>query len=201
MGLQETALHSGSSGNPVSMTQQATTSFLFHVVAGLIRILIFLLYIIVISYFKDIRRVFEYHGAEHKSIFTYEAGLNLTVENVKQFSTKHPRCGTSFILMVLIVSIFIFALVPSLLSWLVPQFNTLSIWSQKFVLIPLHILLVLPIAGIAYEINKRAAKAQSSRLVKLIITPGLWLQRITTREPDEQQIEVALAALNKTLEL
>jgi uncharacterized protein YqhQ len=158
-------------------------------------------YILAISFLKDIRRVFEYHGAEHKSIFTYESGQELNVDNVKSFSTKHPRCGTSFILMVLLVSIFIFAMVPSILSWLTPAFNALSIWKQKLVLIPLHIILVMPIAGLAYEINKLASKKQNNRLIKLMVTPGLWLQHITTKEPDDKQIEVALVALNKTLEL
>ncbi|MDI6783619.1 MAG: DUF1385 domain-containing protein [bacterium] len=203
MGIQETAVHSGSgqTGNQVGLAQQALTSFWFHIIAGFIRILIFLGYIIAISFLKDIRRVFEYHGAEHKSIYTYESGLDLTVANVQQFSTKHPRCGTSFILMVLLVSIFVFALVPSILSWLTPSFNELSVWKQKLVLIPLHILLVLPIAGIAYEINKLAAKKKNNLFVRGLIAPGLWLQRITTKEPDEKQIEVALVALNKTLEL
>lgn len=203
MGIQETAINSRTAqlGNRVGLAQQALTSFWFHIVAGLIRILIFLGYIIAISLLKDIRRIFEYHGAEHKSIFTYESGLELNVANVKSFSTKHPRCGTSFIMMVLLVSIFVFAMIPSLLSWLTPAFNTLSVWKQKFVLIPLHILFVLPIAGLAYEINKLASKKQNNRLIRWLVTPGLWLQYITTKEPDDKQIEVALVALNKTLEL
>lgn len=203
MGIQETAMHSGTaqSGTQVGLAKQALTSFWFHIVAGIIRILIFLGYIIAISFLKDIRRVFEYHGAEHKSIFTYESGLELNVDNVKSFSTKHPRCGTSFILMVLLVSIFVFAIVPSILSWLTPGFNALSVWKQKLVLIPLHVLLVMPIAGLSYEINKLASKKQNNRLIRFFVTPGLWLQHITTKEPDEKQIEVALVALNKTLEL
>jgi uncharacterized protein YqhQ len=203
MGIQETAIHSGNplSGTQIGLAQQALTSFWFHIVAGMIRILIFLGYIIAISFLKDIRRVFEYHGAEHKSIFTYESGMELNVANVKSFSTKHPRCGTSFILMVLLVSIFVFATVPSILSWLTPGFNALSVWKQKLVLIPLHILLVMPIAGLSYEINKLASKKQNNRLIKLLVTPGLWLQHITTKEPDDKQIEVALVALNNTLTL
>jgi uncharacterized protein YqhQ len=203
MGIQETAMHrgSGQTGNQVGVALQALTSFWFHIIAGFIRILIFLGYIISISFLKDIRRIFEYHGAEHKSIYTYESGLDLNIANVKQFSTKHPRCGTSFILMVLLVSIFVFALVPSILSWLTPGFNALSVWKQKLVLIPLHILLVMPIAGMAYEINKLASKKANFWVVRWLIAPGLLLQHITTKEPDDKQIEVALVALNKTLEL
>ncbi len=159
--------------------------FMFNLVDGVIRIVFFLIYLAFISFFKDIKRVFQYHGAEHKVIYAYENGEDLKVENAKKFTTLHPRCGTSFLIIVFIISIFVFSLIP----------KTSPFWIKalsRVVLIPL-------IAGISYEALKLSDKFKDNFLVKLLILPGLWLQKITTKEPDESQIEVALAALNEVL--
>ncbi len=159
--------------------------FMFNLVDGVIRIIFFLIYLGFISFFKDIKRVFQYHGAEHKVIYTYEQGEELSVENAKKYTTLHPRCGTSFLIIVFIISIFVFSLIP----------KTSPFWIKalsRVVLIPL-------IAGISYEALKLSDKFKNNFLVKLFILPGLWLQKITTKEPDETQIEVALAALKEVL--
>ena len=152
---------------------------------GFIRLLVFFIYVIAISRLKDIQRVFQYHGAEHKVIYTYEAQKELTVENARQFTTLHPRCGTSFLLIVVVVSIFVFAFLGLEPLW----------WriSSRILLMPL-------VAGIAYEILKFSARHLDSIWLKWIVTPGLLLQRLTTREPDDQQLEVAIAALKGVLD-
>ncbi|MBN1157679.1 DUF1385 domain-containing protein [Candidatus Woesearchaeota archaeon] len=150
----------------------------FNIVDGLIRIFIFFIYIWTISLFKDIRRVFEYHGAEHKTVYCFEAGKKLTVENVKRFSTRHPRCGTSFIMIVLVVSILIFSLVPVKLPF--------------YLLLLYRTPLLLPIAGVSYELLKISFRFKDNAFFKVLIFPGLLFQRITTREPDKSQIEVAI---------
>lgn len=162
-------------------------NIVFNLVDGVIRVIVFLLYIWTISRMEDIRRVFQYHGAEHKSIFAYEAGEELTVENVRRYSRLHPRCGTSFLLIVMLVSIAVFSLIPKLWPFYLKA-------GSRVVLLPL-------IAGISYEFLKWSAKHDSHPLVKLIITPGLALQRLTTGEPDEAQLEVAIRSLNEALEV
>ncbi len=148
-------------------------------IEGVIRILIFMIYIIAVSQMKDIKRVFEYHGAEHKTIFAYENGEELTPENVRKYSRLHPRCGTNFLLIVMIVSIIIF----SFLSWS-------NVWLRM-----LSRLALLPVvAGVSYEIIKFAGRHQTG-LCAILCKPGLWLQLLTTREPDDSQLEVAIAAL------
>lgn len=161
--------------------------FLFNLIDGLIKLTFFIAYIGIISLLPGIGRVFEYHGAEHKAIFNYEADLPLTVENSKKQSRFHPRCGTSFILIVFIISILIYTLLPR---------------EESFLLTFLERIAILPIiAGVSYEFLKFSAKKQNSKLMKLFITPGLWLQRLTTREPDETQLEVAIVSLQKALDL
>jgi uncharacterized protein YqhQ len=154
-------------------------SIVINLIEGLIRLIIFLVYIYLISKLEDIQRVFQYHGAEHKSIFCYEQGLPLTPENAAKFKTLHPRCGTNFLLIVMIVSIFVFAF----LGW--PNF----VWRiiSRVILLPV-------IAGISYEFIKWLGKSEST-LAKVLSYPGLMLQKLTTREPDEKQLEVAIAAL------
>lgn len=172
-------------------------SFWFHLIDGVIKVLIFVIYLMVISLMPDIRRVFMYHGAEHKSIFTYEAGEELTVDNARKYTTKHPRCGTSFILIVLLVSIVIFAaLFP-----LMPDLQNLSKLLKNLVYVLIKIPLLIPIAGISYELIRLAGEKKDNRLLILMSLPGVWLQRITTREPSDDQIEVALAALNSALQM
>ena len=158
----------------------------FNLVDGVIRVVIFLIYIWSIARMKDIQRVFQYHGAEHKTIFAFEAGAELTVERVKTFSRLHPRCGTSFLLIVMLVSIGVFSLIPK--AWPF-AYKALS----RVVLLPL-------IAGISYEFLKWSAKNDQHPLVKLVITPGLALQRLTTREPDDDQLEVAIRSVQEALE-
>jgi len=162
-----------------------TNNIVFNLVDGVIRVVVFLLYIWGISRMSDIQRVFQYHGAEHKSIFTHEAGEELIVENVRRYSRLHPRCGTSFLLIVMLVSIGVFSLIPKLWPFYLKA-------GSRIVLLPL-------IAGISYEFLKWSAKNEHHPLVKLIITPGLGLQRLTTREPDDAQLEVAIRSLNEAL--
>jgi uncharacterized protein YqhQ len=163
------------------------SGLLFNLVDGTIRLVIFLAYLWGISFFKEIRRVFEYHGAEHKSIFAFESGEELMIDRVKGFSYLHPRCGTSFLLIVMVVSILVFALIPHHLPF---GYKVAS----RVVFIPL-------IAGLSYEIIRFADGKRESRGIQYFIKPGLWLQRLTAREPSEAQIEVALRALQAVLEL
>ena len=150
---------------------------------GFLRLIIFLAYLFAISRMKDIQRVFQYHGAEHKTIFCYEADLPLTIENVKRFPRFHPRCGTAFLLIVMLVSIFVFAFCG---------------WPEFWIRILSRIVLLPIIAGISYEIIRFSARS-TNFFVKLAILPGLWLQYLTTREPDDEMIEVAIKSLENVL--
>lgn len=167
----------------------------FHVVDGIIKVSIFVAYIALISLMKDIRRVFQYHGAEHKSIHAYERGDELTVENARRYSTLHPRCGTAFILLVLMLSIFMFTAVFPLLP---KELMGSKIVTNAFYIF-FKMVLLAPIAGISYEII-RLGERYDNKLLKGCLMPGLWLQKLTTREPTDDQIEVAIVALKKTLE-
>ncbi len=146
---------------------------------GFLRLIIFLAYLFTISRMKDIQRVFQYHGAEHKTIFCYEANLPLTVENVKKFPRLHPRCGTAFLLIVMLVSIFVFAFLG---------------WPELWLRILSRIILLPLVAGLSYELIRFSARSKNS-FVKLATLPGLWLQYLTTREPDDEMIEVAIKSL------
>lgn len=161
-------------------------SFLvFNLVDGVLRIIFFVIYLLIISQMKDIKRVFSYHGAEHKCIYAYEAGKELTVENARCMSRFHPRCGTSFLLIVLIVSIFVFSLIPKDSHFLIK-------FGSRIICMPL-------IAGISYEILKLSGKHAGNVIVKILIAPGLWLQKITTREPDDAMLEVAMVSIKEAL--
>jgi len=156
----------------------------FVVVEGVIRVCIFLLYLVLISLLPDLRRVFQYHAAEHKAINAYEAGEELTPERVQKFSLLHPRCGTAFLLWVMVIGIFVFAFVGQpAWYWLI---------TSRILLLPL-------IAGIAYELIRFAGKKQSNPLLMTLLAPGLWLQRLTTRQPTLDQIEVSIRALQEVL--
>lgn len=157
--------------------------FLLNLIEGIVRILFFLLYLIAVSSMKDIRRFFEYHGAEHKAVHCYESGEELTVENARKYTTLHPRCGTSFLIVVMVVSILLF----SAFGW--PGVVARVVW--RILLFPL-------VAGVSYEFIRLAGKSNSP-LVRLLSAPGLWLQKLTTREPDDSQLEVALEALKCVL--
>jgi uncharacterized protein YqhQ len=165
-------------------------SLAFHLVDGGIKVALFVAYLWIISLMAEVRRVFEYHGAEHKSIFCFESGQELSVDNARSFSRLHPRCGTAFLLVVLVISIFIFAGVLPLLPRLAA-----SPWLNQAGLIGLKILLMLPIAGLSYEVIRLAGKKGGRGVWGALLWPGLQLQRLTTREPTDQQIAVALAAL------
>lgn len=168
--------------NPIKSI--TSSPILLNLFEGFIRILLFVIYIVLIARMEDIKRVFQYHGAEHKSIHCYENGLDLTVENCKPFPTLHPRCGTSFMMFVMVISLLVF----SFLGW--PNW-----WTR----ILSRILFIPVIAGLSYEVLKWAGKSSSS-IVKFISIPGLLLQKLTTREPDEAQLEVALTSLKLVLE-
>jgi len=165
---------------------------LFNIVAGLIRLVILLVYIIGISKMKDINRIFQYHGAEHKLVFTFEEGKELSVENAKPFTTYHPRCGTSFLIVVMLVAIISFAILDAVIVQQIGYIN-----------LPIRLAVHLPfipiLGGISYEFIRFSAKRTNSIFGKILVAPGLWLQRITTQEPDEAQLEVALCALNAAL--
>ena len=186
--------------NLIGFAEEANPIF-FNIIDGMIRILIFLIYIVAISFIKDVKILFQYHGAEHKSIHCYEKGRTLSVSNVKKFTTLHPRCGTSFLLIVFIVSIIVFALLPSIILFYAPDFSDLNVWIRKLILFPVRILAIPAIAGVSYEILKISDKYQKNLLFKLISTPGLWLQKITTKEPTHKQIEVAISSLKTLLKL
>jgi uncharacterized protein YqhQ len=162
------------------------TGWTFWVIEGCVRVGIFLAYIAVISQFRDLRRVFEYHGAEHMSIHALEHGEVLVPENVEKYKTLHLRCGTSFLLIVMVVSIFVFAIVK---------------WPAWYYLILSRIVLVPLIAGISYEIIKFAGRHENSAVVRVLMAPGLALQWMTTKPPDRGQVEVAIAALDRIIEL
>ena len=168
--------------------------FGFQVVDGFIKIAFLIGYLALISRMKDIQRVFQYHGAEHKSIFCYEDGKALTVETARKYTTLHPRCGTSFLLITFVVSILLFSVVMPFL----PEISSVKALNQlAYVCIKLP--LMFPVAGIAYEATRLSARFPRNPLVKAFTWPGLMLQHITTREPDDQQLEIALAALQMTL--
>ncbi len=158
----------------------------FNLIDGLIRMLFFVVMIFSMSYLKDIRRVFEYHGAEHKTVFAWEKELDLTPENAQVQKRQHPRCGTSFLMVVMLVAIVLFSVIKFDALWL----NLLV----RVALMPL-------VAGLSYEIIRYAAKKESSAIFKLMTLPGLWLQNITTQEPDNEQLEVAIEALKESLKL
>ena len=179
--------------------KESKTPVLFNIIDGGIRGLIVLSYIFIISRMKDIGTIFRYHGAEHKSIYCYESGKKLTIDNIKKFSTKHPRCGTSFILLVLIISIFVFSVLSPIVRIVYAGFLDLSFFIQIVILFPLRILFIPVIAGISYEILKLTAKFPKNIIVRILAKPGLLMQRITTKEPNKKQIEVAIKALKSVL--
>lgn len=161
-------------------------SVAFNLVDGAIRLTFFLVMIFGFSLLKDIRRVFEYHGAEHKTVFTWEAGLPLTVEHARRQPRQHPRCGTSFLMVVMLVSIALFSVI---------KFDSLMYnLAVRVALLPV-------VAGLSYEIIRLSAKREGGIIFKLITLPGLWLQNITTKEPDDSQLEVAIFALKESLKL
>jgi len=162
------------------------SSLVFHLIEGFIRLAIFIAYLRLITLMPDIKRVFAYHGAEHKAVHAYEAGVPLEVETVREYNTAHIRCGTSFLFAVLIIAIVVFALIGRPSLWL------MVLW---------RILLIPAIAALGYEVTYFGARHIKNGVVRAILAPGLWLQKLTTSEPDDSQLEVALSALNKVIEI
>jgi uncharacterized protein YqhQ len=179
--------------------QEESRSILFNVVDGIVKIAIFLGYIAAIGMMHDVKRIFQYHGAEHKSITCFENKKALTVKNVQSFSAIHPRCGTSFILLVITTGIIIFSVVPDLVAWLFPAFKSLQ-WSvRRGILLLVRIIFMVPVAGISYEVLKLAGKYKNSIFLKAIVYPGMLMQKLTTQPPSDDQVEVAIAGLKKLL--
>lgn len=159
-------------------------SVIFNLVEGIVRVIVFFLYLGVISFLPDLRRVFEYHGAEHKAIHSYEAGDGLDVEKATRYTTRHPRCGTAFLLVVMIMAIVVFTFVGK------PSFPLLIL--SRLLGIPL-------VAGLSYEVIRYAGRHKDGVISRILLGPGLMLQRLTTREPSEEQVEVAVSALGEVL--
>ena len=168
------------------LTPYISSSLTFNLIEGGIRLTIFLIYLKSMTLVADIRRVFAYHGAEHKAVNAYEDGAPLEIEAARKYSTTHVRCGSSFLFLVLVIAIFVFALI-----------GLPSIW----MMILSRILLIPLIAGIAYEITHFTAGRSETSLARTILAPGLWLQSLTTKEPDDDQLEVALSALKRAVEI
>jgi uncharacterized protein YqhQ len=166
----------------------------FHIVDGVLRIGIVVGYISLLARTKEAQRLFQYHGAEHKAIWTYESGQALTVENAKPFTTRHPRCGTSFLFIVVLVAVVIHvALIP-----LLPRLSPNDFVNQ-LLLVLVKVPMALPIAGIAYELQRLSAKDSCPSWIRWLVRPGIWLQGITTREPTDDQLEIALLSLERAL--
>jgi len=167
---------------------------LFNLVAGVIRIAILVAYLFSISLLKDIHRLFQYHGAEHKAVFTFEQNAPLEISSAMKFTRFHPRCGTSFVLLVMLVSILLFSLLDAAVL--------LGVGSLTLpIRLATHIPFIPVVGGISYELLKFSAKHSSSPLGRMLVAPGLWLQTITTKEPDETQMEVSLCAIKAALRL
>ena len=164
------------------------SALVHNLIEGVVKILIFLAYLILCSKQKDVRRVFQYHGAEHKTIFCYEAGLPLTVENARLQPKHHPRCGTSFLFVVIVVSILASTLV----------FSFVDNWKLLWVRIAVKLLMLIPLVGITYEFN-RAVGSHDNKLTRILSAPGMWMQNFTTFEPDDSMLEVAIEALKQVL--
>ncbi len=156
----------------------------FNLIDGIIRVAVFFAYLIIIGLFKDMKRVFQYHGAEHMSVACYEARKPLTPKNCKKYSRLHPRCGTSFLVYVIVISIIAFSLVKT------------DLW---YVNLGIRILFIPLIIGVSYEFLKLATKFKNNIIFKILILPGLWTQKITTKKPDNKQLEVAIVALKKII--
>ena len=157
----------------------------YNAIDGVLRAIFFFVYILSISFMDEIKRVFQYHGAEHKTVYTFEANEDLTIENARKKSTLHPRCGTSFLMFVMAISILVFSLVPSTVPFAVK-------FAARVVLIPL-------IAGLAYEVIRFSARHLGNPVCRMMTRPGMWLQKITTKEPDDMQLAVAITALKEAL--
>lgn len=174
-------------------------NLLQNLLEGIVRIVIFMAYMLLVSRMEEMKRVFAYHGAEHKTIRCYEAGLELTVENVRKQTRMHPRCGTSFLLVVMILSILVFSAASSLLLTVIPALSAISgTFVYKLLMIGFKLLLLPLVVAISYEINRVVGRYDNA-LTRLLTAPGMWFQNFTTNEPDDDMIEVGIAALQAVL--
>ena len=164
-------------------------NLIFNLFAGILRMIIFLFYLILLSQLNDIKVLFQYHGAEHKVVYNFESGKKISVNNAKQFSTKHPRCGTSFMFIIMIVTIITYSFVDTLVA------NAFNIQFTLISRIGFHLICLPIVAGTGYEVLKFLSKMQEYSLFRALSLPGLWLQNITTKEPDQDQLEVSINAL------
>jgi len=173
-----------------------------HLIEGLFRLVIFLIYMILVSRMKDMKRVFSYHGAEHKTIRCYEAKLPLTVENVRPMTRKHPRCGTSFLFVIMALSILLFTVLSYVLNSIFPALAVLQQNSRilyNLLMMAIKLLVMLPlVVSVGYEINRFVGR-HDNRFTRILTAPGMWFQNFTTKEPDDSMIEVAIAALTEVL--
>lgn len=173
-----------------------------HLIEGLFRLVIFLIYMILVSRMKDMKRVFSYHGAEHKTIRCYEAKLPLTVENVRPMTRKHPRCGTSFLFVIMALSILLFTVLSYVLNSIFPALAILQQNSRilyNLLMMAIKLLVMLPlVVSVGYEINRFVGR-HDNRFTRILTAPGMWFQNFTTKEPDDSMIEVAIAALTEVL--
>ena len=169
--------------------QGIENNIIYNLVSGLFRIIIFLIYLSTISLSKDVRTLFQYHGAEHKVVYNFESGNNLNISNAREFPTHHPRCGSSFVFIVMFIGIIIFTCLDTTIVYL----TGIELTVLKRILI--HIPAIPLVAGVSYEFLKLSAKHSNNIILKLLSLPGLWLQNITTKEPDDKQLEVSLHAL------
>jgi len=175
------------------------STLLLNLVEGVVRMCVFMAYMLLVSRMEEMKRVFSYHGAEHKTIRCYEAGLPLTVENVRAQTRLHPRCGTSFLLVVMVISILVFSIASSALLALVPGLEAMrGTFLFRFVMIVFKLMLLPLVVGITYEINRWAGRHDNG-FTRILTAPGMWMQNFTTNEPDDGMIEVGIAAVNAVL--
>ena len=165
-------------------------AFIFNLISGAFRVTFFLIYLMLISLIKDVRRLFQYHGAEHKTVYNFESGQALNVENAQLFPTQHPRCGTSFLFIIMIVAIFSFASLDAIVIYYLGE---LKVWMRLL----LHIPFIPVVAGMGYEVLKLTARHRENIFFRIVAQPGLWLQKITTKQPDNEQVCVAIRALEE----
>ena len=175
------------------------SNLLLNLVEGIIRMVIFIAYMLLVSRMKEMKRVFAYHGAEHKTIRCYEAGLPLTVENVRAQTRLHPRCGTSFLLVVMVISILVFSVASSLLLTLIPALEAMhGSFLYRLIMIAFKLLLLPVVVAVTYEINRWAGKHDNA-FTRMLTAPGMWMQNFTTNEPDDSMIEVGIRAVEAVL--
>lgn len=172
----------------IIIPDNTNSPFYFNIISGIIRITIFLIYLILISQLNDVKRLFQYHGAEHKTVYNFESGKELNIKNAQKFSTLHPRCGTSFIFIIMIVTIFSYTILDSIALLFIDNLN----FSIRLIM---HLLCLPLVAGIGYEVLKFLSNKQHILIFKYLSKPGLLLQNITTKEPDDLQLEIAIYAL------